>query len=401
MESFLAKEETINITLAYLQKKVQTRKSLETAQIKINKILGKLQDLILQEKNQQTQKTLSKRLRELTTKIKDSIGKCITNTSQELTQKIVEINLSDFFKEPDTMANRLDLGLAVKLVDKFAGSAEQLESWIADVTVLRTHEAEVAEASFLQFMRSRLTGSARGVIDACATVEAAYTALRQRFAIQLTPIAVQAELKALKQKKQTIADFGAEVEKLATKLAAAHVSQGTFLTEAAANPIVQPIAVNTFINGLSNRNAAFLTLSRNPNCLTSAVSTALEVNEKVDQESAFWAQGNYNSSYNYSGGRDRHRGGNNSRHHRNRGHRGGGGRGNGNRGNGNHHHHNDNYRQNDNYQRNDNPRHRGRNQRRGAHNAHVAQEVAPPQQQQQPQPQPRREEANLGELFRE
>lgn len=354
----------------------------------------------MQEKDKETQKTLSKRLRELSTKIKDSIGKCITNTSQELKQKIVEINLSDFFKEPDTMANRLDLGLAVKLVDKFSGSAEQLESWIADVTVLRTHETDVAEGSFLQFMRSRLTGSARGVIDACTTIEAAYTALRQRFAIQLTPIAVEAELKALKQKKQTIADFGAEVEKLATKLAAAHVSQGTFPTEAAANPIVQPIAVNTFINGLSNRNAAFLTLSRNPNSLTSAVSTALEVNEKVDQESAFWAQGNHNANYNYSGGRNKHRGGNNSRHNRNRGYRGGG-RGNGNRGNGNHRHHNDNYRQNDNHHRNDNPRHRGENQRRGAHNAHVAQEVAPLQQQQQPQPQPRREEANLGELFRE
>lgn len=400
MESFLAKEETIKITLVYLQKKIQTRKSLETAQIKINKILGKLQDIVLKEEDKQIQRTLSKRLRDLTTNIKDSIGKCITSATKEITQKIFELNLSDLFKEPDIMANRLNLGLAVKLVDKFTGSAEQLESWIADVTVLRTHEAEVAEDSFLQFMRSRLTGAARGVIDASETVEAAYTALRQRFAIQLTPTAVEAELKELKQKKQSIADFGAEVEKLATKLAAAHVSQGTFPTEAAANPIVQPIAVNTFISGLSNRNAAFLTLSRNPKCLTSAVSTALEVNQKVDQESAFWARGSFNSNYNYSGNRNRDRGGNNSRNHRNRGHQGGG-RGNGNRGNGNRH--NDNYRQNDNYQRNDNPRNRGGNQRRGAHNAHVAQEAAPPQQQQQPQAQlqARREEANLGEFFRE
>lgn len=78
-----------------------------------------------------------------------------------------------------------ECGLAVKLVDKFTGSAGQLESWIAHVIVLQTHEAEAAEASFLQIMRSRLTGSARSVIDACVTIEAAYTALRERFAIQL------------------------------------------------------------------------------------------------------------------------------------------------------------------------------------------------------------------------
>lgn len=77
-------------------------------------------------------------------------------------------------------------------------------------------------------MRSRLTGAARGSIEA-ATIEGAFAELRRKFAIRLTPIAVEAELRQTKQKNnKTITEFGQEVEKLATKLAAAHVSSGTF-----------------------------------------------------------------------------------------------------------------------------------------------------------------------------
>ena len=390
MEAFLQKEETIKLTIKFLLQKVQTRQSVNSAQTKINKILDNLQHTIIKEKDLEIQSILAKRFKTLKIYIYDNLNKCVTDTKPPL-KTTLEFNLSDLFEEENstqTMANTLDLSLAIKMVDKFAGSAETLETWISDVALLREHEADVPEANFLRFMRARLIGAARGVIDTAATIDGAYTALRSRFAIQLTPLAVEAELKELKQKKLSIADFGVEVEKLSTKLAAAHVSQGTFATEAAANPIVQTAAVMTFINGLNNRNAAFLTLSRNPKTLTAAVSTALEVNQNVDQESVFWTQ-----NYNYSRGGQHNRG---RKHRGNRGGRGNGRGGHGNHGNqsnhGNHGNHGNNQQQ------------RGGNQRRGAQNAHVAQEVHPPQQpqqQQQPQGQPRREEANLGELFRE
>lgn len=139
MESFLQKEETIRLTLTFLLQKVQTRKSLESAQIKINKILDKLQQAIIRERNFETQKTLAKRLKELKIFIKECLNKCVTDTKPSLKTNL-DLDLSHLFVElGQTMANRLDLGLAIKMVEKFTGSAETLESWISDVTVLRDH----------------------------------------------------------------------------------------------------------------------------------------------------------------------------------------------------------------------------------------------------------------------
>lgn len=386
MEFFLLKEETIKLTLKFLLQKVQTRRSLQSAQIKINKILDKLQQVIVKENNFETQKILAIRLRSLKAEIKEKLSLCVTDTKPFLKQNL-DLNLSTLFEESDQiMANRLDLGLAIKMVDKFSGAVETLESWISDVMVLRDHENEVPEADFLRFMRSRLIGAAGGSIERENRIEEAYTALRRKFAIRLTPIAVEAELRQVKQKNKSITDFGQEVEKLAAKLAAAHVSKGTFPTEAASYPIVQPIAVSTFINGLKDHNTAFLTLSRNPETLPSAISHALELQNNSVQESVLWAQ-----TGQYSGrGRGPWRGGNRGNNRGNRGNNRGNGRGYGHRENG--------YRHSNNHQQNENPRNqRGQNQRRGAQ-AHVAQEAAP---EAAPELQQRREEVNLGELFRE
>ncbi|XP_055528059.1 putative uncharacterized protein DDB_G0282499 [Wyeomyia smithii] len=192
------------------------------------------------------------------------------------------------------MAHKIDLGVAIRVVDKYDGDAASLQSWLDNVDVLRADDPEVPEVSFITFLKSRLVGAARGSLEGVQTLAVAKATLKEKFAVQLTPIAVEVELRSLKQRSgRTVIEFGSEIEKLATKLAAAWVSKGPpFTTEASARPVVEPIAVHTFINGLRDKSAAYLVKSRNPKTLTLAISDALEVQPQSSTEPAFWAQGN-------------------------------------------------------------------------------------------------------------
>ena len=79
-----------------------------------------------------------------------------------------------------------------------------------------------------------------------------------------------------RQNHRSISEYGSEIEKLAAKLAAAHVSMGTFASEAAATNIVQPIAVQAFVDGLKDPSTKFFIKARNPSTLNKAISDALE-----------------------------------------------------------------------------------------------------------------------------
>lgn len=70
-----------------------------------------------------------------------------------------------------------------------------------------------------------------------------------------------------------------------------------FTTEASAKPVVEPIAVQTFTNGLWDQSAAYLVKSRNPKTLTAAFSDALEVQLHAYPKCAMWAKGSYKSPF--------------------------------------------------------------------------------------------------------
>ena len=91
-----------------------------------------------------------------------------------------------------------------------------------------------------------------------------------------------------KQKNLSITEFGRTVEQLAAKLATAHVSARTFQSEARADAIVQPAAINAFITGLNNPQTAFFVKARNPPSLNRAISDALEVLPINKQEEVNW-----------------------------------------------------------------------------------------------------------------
>lgn len=134
-----------------------------------------------------------------------------------------------------------------------------------------------------------MVGPAHGSIENVNTKQEAKEALQNKFAVKLTPIACEAELKLASQKQLSITDFGKQVEKLAAQLATAHVSAKTFPNEAAAHAIVQPAAINAFISGISNPQMAFFVRAKNPPTLNRAISDALEVAPNKNNE-VHWYQ---------------------------------------------------------------------------------------------------------------
>lgn len=311
------------------------------------------------------------------------------------------------------MAPKLDLSLALKLVKPLDGSVIELTRYIESVVLLRDYAEDVPEAAILKFLKTTLVGSAHGTIDGQNTIQQAITTLKQKFSIKVTPRAVESEMHSMKQNQKTISDFGSEIEKLTAKLAAAHVSSGTFVSEVAAANIVQPIAVEAFIDGLRDPSSKFFLRARNPMTLNKAISDALECTpstSKSTNETALWC------GFQYQG---HHNGGRNRGYYRGRGSYGNRSRGNfqNSRGRGgNYQNYQNSYGTRGRGFHQQNPQGPGRgsnrggnqyNNQRGQYNPHgvnVA-EQAPSQQQQQPkrnnssQP-PHEEEANLIDLFR-
>ena len=190
------------------------------------------------------------------------------------------------------MANpqpRLDLNLAIKLIDKYNGEAEKLAGFFETIDLLKDYSEGVVEMEIIRFVKTRLIGPAYGCVNTAVTLNATKTLLRQKFAVRFSPQAVESEMSALRQNRKTVSEYGQEINELAAMLAAAHVSKGTFNDEAAADAIVQPVAVKSFINGLKDPKAQFFLKARNPKTLTKAISDALEVTNKED-ESVMWLQ---------------------------------------------------------------------------------------------------------------
>lgn len=190
------------------------------------------------------------------------------------------------------MAPKLDIQLAIKLVKPFDGTTTLLNAYIESVELLMDYAEGVEEKDILKFVKTTLIGIAHGVIDSAGSINQAFDLLRSRFSVHLTPLAVEREILSLKQGSKTISEFGHELEKMAAKLAAAHVSSGTFQTEYAAQNIVNPIAVRAFIQGLNKPNTKFFLQARNPSTLNRAISDALECEPRTsvaeDREMTLW-----------------------------------------------------------------------------------------------------------------
>lgn len=253
---------------------------------------------------------------------------------------------------------KFNLGLALKLVEKYDGDAVTLQNFIETIELLRDESTDIAEAILIKFIKSRLTGAAHGAIDTAATIAEDIDALKAKFSVKLTPKAVEAEMRLVKQ-RNSIADYGAEIDKLAAKLSAAYVSNKTFATEAAASSIVQPIAVDVFISGLKNSAQAFLVKARNPTTLNVAISHALESTPVQNDATTLWFTREGNSRHQGNNNRGNNRYNNNNRGNSRQGNNFHGN----NHGNSNRNNHNNRNRRNNNFN-NDNNNFQRQNDRR-------------------------------------
>lgn len=306
--------------------------------------------------------------------------------------------------ELENMPPKLDLNIALKVVKSFDGSAVNLQSYIESIELLKDYSEGVTPAELIKFLKVTLTGTARGAFDGVATVDAAIEALKLRFGVKITPKAVESEMLSKRQSNKTITDFGDEIAKLASKLAAAHVSQGTFASESAASNLVETVAVRAFTDGLKDQTTQFLLRARNPSTLNKAISDALECgpgSSKPNEMTLWFSNSNRGYHRGNSRGRGSQRGPRNSRgNYRGRGnYQGYNNNGYNNNGYNNNNHYNNNNSNNNNY--------RGNRRGRGnSHTANVVEEQQPRQQQQQQlqqnqqQQNNRQEDANLIDLFR-
>ena len=92
------------------------------------------------------------------------------------------------------MAPKLDIGLALKLVKPFDGNVTVLTSYIESVELLFDYVEDVPGVDILKFLRTTLEGAAHGTIDGADSTEMTFNALRQKFAIKITPKAVENEM---------------------------------------------------------------------------------------------------------------------------------------------------------------------------------------------------------------
>lgn len=320
------------------------------------------------------------------------------NTDEETSdeESAEETDFSDIGEEENKMPPKLDLNVALKVVKPFDGSAINLQSYIESIELLKDYAEEVPEGDIVKFLKITLTGTARGVFDGIGTVDDAIAALKTRFSVKLTPKAVENEMVSKQQSNKSISDFGDEISKLASKLAAAHVSQGTFASESAASNLVESVAVRAFVGGLKDPTTQFLLKARNPATLNKAISDALECGpgSSKPNETALWFTGNQRG---HSSGRGR---GNRGNSRGTRGNYHNNSQQNNGSYNGNYHNNNNNRRGRNRYNNNNNNGNNGRNR----HVANIAQQEsatqATPAAQQTNQNQVRQEDANLIDLFR-
>lgn len=148
--------------------------------------------------------------------------------------------------------------------------------YVESVQLLVDSAEGVPEDAIPKFLKTTLVGAAHGALDNKTTVALALQELQSKFAIRVTPRAVENEMAAKRQNNKSISKFGTQIENLSGKLVAAHVTNGTFASEAAATNIVEPITIQAFINGLRDPATKFFLKARNPPTCNRAISDALE-----------------------------------------------------------------------------------------------------------------------------
>lgn len=109
---------------------------------------------------------------------------------------------SEIESETEMANQKLDISLALKLVEKYNGEAPKLASFFEAIELLKDYSEGVAEAEILKFIKSRLTGPAHGAIANAISLDQAKNILKTKFAVKFSPQAIESEMTSMKQNKK-------------------------------------------------------------------------------------------------------------------------------------------------------------------------------------------------------
>lgn len=204
--------------------------------------------------------------------------------SEELIQLIVKIEnlyvntikFEDIGKvKLEMAAERFSLKTAVSLLPKMNGN-EQVTQDLIDAIGLYSSMLEEADNTLLVkfVLTTRLTQGARIRLSSnYATVDCLLADMRKHLITVESDVAVQTKLARARQNNKSVAEFGAEIEKLMVNLT---ISQAGESSEA--YKILQPLneryAIRKFADGLRNQRLTTVIAARNLTCLKDAIRVA-------------------------------------------------------------------------------------------------------------------------------
>lgn len=157
---------------------------------------------------------------------------------------------------------KVDIKLGTALVQPYDGAPDKLNAFLDAVSLFKDSvdtefeaatpaQKTAANATVLKFIKTRLTGTARQVINGAETLEEILQKLKTQCASKQNSDSVRAKLKALKQKGQ-ISDFCDQVEQLTLQLASTYMEETIPANKA--NEMATKVGVETLISGVKNND---------------------------------------------------------------------------------------------------------------------------------------------------
>ncbi|KAK9712761.1 hypothetical protein QE152_g24754 [Popillia japonica] len=146
-----------------------------------------------------------------------------------LASKLVPLEFDGSF---DKLQSFLD---SLALLQEFDGSFDKLQSFLDSLALLQANSEGHADRA-LAFVKTRLTGKARELINDDMTIDDILKALKSNIKGESSKV-VSAKLLNLKQNFKGTSKFATEIESLATSLKRAYITEGVPNVVAQMHPI--------------------------------------------------------------------------------------------------------------------------------------------------------------------
>lgn len=214
--------------------------------------------------------------------------KCIVSESskfsEELAQLICKIEAlyvdtvkfeSGTETEQNMAAEKFSLRTAVSLLPKMSGDELVTQDLIDAIGLYSSMLVEADNALLIKFvLTTRLTQGARiRLSSSYATVDCLLADMKKHLLTVESDVAVQAKLARARQNDRSVADFGAEIEKLMVNLTISQAGESSEAYEIL-RPLNEKYAIRKFADGLRNQRLGTIITARNLTCLKDAIRVA-------------------------------------------------------------------------------------------------------------------------------